>query len=172
MCDAPGVLLAAGVPCVGGAVPGDVTRVDVGVGWGDGGRSSRGALWGVDVVRGAVCFGVSRLWGLTLSHPPRSTEAPGSEYHGSSTSGDSGSVGGGWRGWPCLCRAWISWRSASPSDGEHGCWSTGWMLSAGSADTGGAGGVAGSSAGGVDIGWGPTHGVLVSRGVTQNSTNT
>ena len=76
MCDAPRVLLAAEVPCVGGAVPGDVTRVDVGVGWGDGGRSSRGALWGVDVVRGAVCFGVLRLWGLTLSHPPRSTEAP------------------------------------------------------------------------------------------------
>ena len=59
MCDAPGVLLAVGVPCVGGAVLGDVTRVDVGVGWGDGGRSSRGALWGVEVVRGAACFGVS-----------------------------------------------------------------------------------------------------------------
>ena len=46
------------------------------------------------------------------------------------------------------------------------------MLSSGSADTRGAVGVAGWSAGGVDIGWGPTHWVLVSRGVTQNSTNT
>ena len=46
------------------------------------------------------------------------------------------------------------------------------MLSSGSADTWGAVGVAGWSPGGVDIGWGPTHGVLVSRGVTQNSTNT
>ena len=46
------------------------------------------------------------------------------------------------------------------------------MLSSGSADTRGAVGVGGCSPGGVDIGWGPTHGVLVSRGVTQNSTNT
>ena len=172
MCDAPRVLLAAEVPCVGGAMPGDVTRVDVGVGWGDGGRSGRGAVWGVEVVRGAVRFGVSWLRGLTSSHPPRLTEAPGSEYHGSSTSGDSGSVGGGWRGWPCFCRAWMSWRSASPSDGERRCWGTGEMLSSGSADLWGAVGVAGWFPGAVDIGWGPTHGVLVSRGVTQNSTNT
>ena len=46
------------------------------------------------------------------------------------------------------------------------------MLSSGSADTRGAVGVAGWSTGGVDIGWEPTHGVLVSRVVTQNSTNT
>ena len=121
----PGELLAVGVPCVGGTVPGDVTRVDVGVGWGAGGCSSRGALWGVEVVRGAACFWVSWLRGLTSSHPPRVTEAPGSEYHGSSTSGDAGSVGGGWMGRPWLCRAWISRRSASPSDGERRCWSYG-----------------------------------------------
>ena len=46
------------------------------------------------------------------------------------------------------------------------------MLSSGSADFWGAVGVAGWSTGGVDIGWRPTHGVSVSRGVTQNSTNT
>ena len=34
----PGELLAVGVPFVGGTVPGDVTRVDVGVGCGDGER--------------------------------------------------------------------------------------------------------------------------------------
>ena len=45
------------------------------------------------------------------------------------------------------------------------------MLSSGSADTRGAVGVEGWASGGVDIGWGPTHGVLVSRGVTRNSTN-
>ena len=46
------------------------------------------------------------------------------------------------------------------------------MLSSGSVDTRGAVGVGWCSTGGVDIGCGPTHGVLVSRGVTQNSTNT
>ena len=125
VCNPPGEMLAVGVPFVGGAAPRDVTRVDVGVGWGDGGRSRRGADWGVEVVSGAVCVGVSWFRGLGLSHPPRSTEAPGSEYHGSSTSGDAGSVGGGWRGRPWLCRAWISRRSASPSDGERRCWGTG-----------------------------------------------
>ena len=93
---------------MGGAVCGDVTRVEVGVGWGEGWRSCRGALWGVEVVRGAVVVGVAWLRGLGFSHPPRSTEAPGSEYHGSSTSGDSGScesVGGGGKGRPWLCRA-------------------------------------------------------------------
>ena len=108
VCDAPGVGLAVGVPCVGGTVPGNVTRVEVGVSWGEGSRSCRGALWGVEVVRGAVGVGVAWLRGLGFSHPPRSTEAPGSEYHGSSTSGDSGSrgsVGGGGKGRPWLCRA-------------------------------------------------------------------
>ena len=38
------------------------------------------------------------------------------------------------------------------------------MFSSGSADTRGAVGVGGCSHGGVDIGWGPTHVVLVSRG--------
>ena len=80
---------------MGGMVPGDVTRVDVGFGWGDGGRSGRGVLWGVEVARGAVCFGVIWLRGLGSSHPPRSTEAPGSEYHGSSTSGDAWKEVGG-----------------------------------------------------------------------------
>ena len=104
----PSVLLADGDPLVGGAVCGVVTRVDVGVGWGEGWRSCRGALWGVEVVRGAVGVGVAWLRGLGFSHPPRSTEAPGSEYHGSSTSGDSGSrgsVGGGGKGRHWLCRA-------------------------------------------------------------------
>ena len=55
----PGELLVAGVPVMLGSVPGVVFRVGVGVGWGDGGRSCRGAVWGVEVVMGAVCFGVS-----------------------------------------------------------------------------------------------------------------
>ena len=55
----PGVLLAEGDPFVGGAVWGDVTRVEVGVGWGEGWRSCRGALWGVEVVRGAVGVGIA-----------------------------------------------------------------------------------------------------------------
>ena len=46
------------------------------------------------------------------------------------------------------------------------------MLSSGSADTRGAVGVEGWASLGVDIGWGPSHGVLVSRVVTRNSTNT
>ena len=46
------------------------------------------------------------------------------------------------------------------------------MLSSGSVDTRGAVGVEGLASGGVDIGWGPTHVVLVSSGVKQNSANT
>ena len=44
-------LLVAGVHLVRGSVPGVVVRVMVVVGCGDGGRSCRGAVWGVEVVR-------------------------------------------------------------------------------------------------------------------------
>ena len=52
-------LLAAGVPLVQGSVPGAVVRGGVGIGWGCGGISCRGAVWGVEVVTGVVCLGVS-----------------------------------------------------------------------------------------------------------------
>ena len=58
VCSPPGELLVAGVPLMRGSVPGVVVRVGVGEGWGDGGRSGRGAVWGVEVVIGAVCLGV------------------------------------------------------------------------------------------------------------------
>ena len=54
----PGELLVAGVQLMRGSVPGVVVWGGVGVGWGDGGRSCRGAVWGVEVVMGAVCLGV------------------------------------------------------------------------------------------------------------------
>ena len=120
----PGELLVAGLPLTRGSVPGVVVRVGMVVGWGDGGRSCRGAVGGVEVVRGAVCFGVSWLRGLGSPHPPRSTEAPGSENHCLSSSGDAGSRGsvcGGGRGRPWLFRAWISRRSASSICGERRC---------------------------------------------------
>ena len=49
-------MTGAGVPLVRESVPGVVVLVGVGVGWGDGGLSGRGAFWDVVVVRGAVCF--------------------------------------------------------------------------------------------------------------------
>ena len=55
----PGELLAVGVPFVRGTVSGDVVRVGVGIGWGDGGSSCRGAVWGVEIDVGAFCFGVA-----------------------------------------------------------------------------------------------------------------
>ena len=55
----PGELLVTGVALIRVSVPGVVVRVGVGVGWGDGVRSCRGAVWGVEVVMGAVCFGVA-----------------------------------------------------------------------------------------------------------------
>ena len=55
----PGELLAVGVPFVRGTVSGDVVRVGVGIGWGDGGSTCRGAVWGVRVVTGVVCFVLS-----------------------------------------------------------------------------------------------------------------
>ena len=58
VCCPLGKLLVAGVPLMRGSVPGVVVRVGVGEGWGDGGRSGRGAVWGVEVVMGAVCLGV------------------------------------------------------------------------------------------------------------------
>ena len=39
-------LLVAGVPLMRGSAPGVVVRVGVGEGWGDGGRSGRGAVCG------------------------------------------------------------------------------------------------------------------------------
>ena len=58
VCSPPGELLVAGVPLMRVSVPGVVVRVGVGDGCGDGGRSVRGAVWGVEVVMGAVCLGV------------------------------------------------------------------------------------------------------------------
>ena len=58
VCGPPGEQLVAGVPLMRGSVRGIVVRVGVGEGWGDGCRSGRVAVWGVEVVMGAVCLGV------------------------------------------------------------------------------------------------------------------
>ena len=55
-----------------GSVPGVVVLFGVGVGWGDGGHSGREAVWGVEVVMGAVCLGFrdSVVWGSPILHDP------------------------------------------------------------------------------------------------------
>ena len=58
VCCPPGELVVTGVPSMRGSVHGVVVRVGVGEGWGDGGRSGRGAVLGMEVVMGAVCLGV------------------------------------------------------------------------------------------------------------------
>ena len=57
-CGSTGMLVIAAVPLVRGSAPGVVVPVGMGVGWVVGGRSSRGAVWGVGVVVGAVCLRV------------------------------------------------------------------------------------------------------------------
>ena len=59
-CGSIGVLAVAAVPLLRGSAPGVAVPVGMGVGvaWRVGGRSSRGAVWGVEVVVGAGCFGV------------------------------------------------------------------------------------------------------------------
>ena len=64
-------VVVSAVPLGRGMAPGVAVPDGVGVAWGVGGRSSRGAVWCVEVEVGAVCFGVPYVQGLGFSHPPR-----------------------------------------------------------------------------------------------------
>ena len=57
-CYSGGGLVVSAVPLGRGTAPGVAVLDGVGEAWGVGGRSSRGAVWGVEVEVGAVCFGV------------------------------------------------------------------------------------------------------------------
>ena len=57
-CDSAGGLVVSAVPVGLGTSPGVAVIDGVGEAWGVGWRSSRGAVWGVEVEVGAVCFGV------------------------------------------------------------------------------------------------------------------
>ena len=141
-------------------------------GLGGGSRSGRGMLLGSVAPGLNVLPSSAVLWG------------PESWKHCFSLSVEArsrGSDGCSGSGCPWLCRARIIRRSASSACGERRDCGVGdrpgaagevKTISAGTTDTLCAVGVEEWSSGGVDIGGGLTHGVLVNMGVTQNSTYT